>query len=137
MSAPGCSRSWSAANGKAFLAITQGAATDRAAARWGLANLLLVASSGTEHFYYNSDYEQQPWFPEMDLVASLGAPKGAFSTTPEGGLRRVFERGVVVVNPTVGSVRLALPAGTWSGSDNSRVTSVTLGATSAAILRAD
>jgi hypothetical protein len=116
--------------GKLFLAVTQSAPSDRAAARYGFATLLLGAD-GRAAFQMGSDYNRETWFPEYDYP--IGEPLGAAERDSSGVHRRAFANGLVVVNPTRVEQHVRL-GGTYSGSDLSRVSAATLAPHSALIL---
>jgi hypothetical protein len=83
--------------GKLFLGIAHSSLGDHAAARYGWATMLLAAN-GSAGFALHDDYTREAWFPEYGY--DLGAPKGR-ETEDGGGIhRRVFARGLVLVNPT-------------------------------------
>jgi hypothetical protein len=89
------------ATGKLFLGISHSSRTDRAAARYGWATMLLAAN-GSASFALHEDYTRETWFPEYGY--DLGAPRGKESELSGGLHRRAFERGLVLVNPTKASV---------------------------------
>ena len=89
------------ATGKLFLGISHSSLTDRAAARYGWATMLLAAT-GSASFALHDNYTKESWFPEYDY--ELGAPRGKESELAGGIHRRAFERGIVLVNPTKASV---------------------------------
>jgi len=121
------------ANGKFFIGIAHSAAGDAIAARYGLATMLL-ASEGRSSFSLAEDYVQETWFPDYDIAGSLGAPRGAMYRAGSA-YRRDFERGTVVVNPTLAPQSVPLGA-TYLASDGSALSTIGLLPTSAAILRA-
>jgi hypothetical protein len=83
--------------GKLFLGIAHSSIGDHAAARYGWATMLLAAE-GSASFALHDDYTREAWFPEYGY--DLGAPKGR-ETEDAGGIhRRVFARGLVLVNAT-------------------------------------
>ena len=116
--------------GKVFLGVTQSALTDRAAARYGFASMLLGAA-GRAAFQMGSDYERENWFPEYDY--SFGAPVGGETRDAQGLHRRAFTTGLVVVNPTTTS-RVVSFGGRYSGSGLTNATSTTLAPHSGLIL---
>jgi hypothetical protein len=119
--------------GKRFLAVTQSQTSDRSAARYGYASLLLAANAGRSSFELNSSYADETWFPEYDYA--IGDPAGAPSTI--GGVwTRSFTRGIVVVNPSTSTWVVTLGAA-YSGSGLSSVTSASLEPHSALVLTRD
>lgn len=89
------------AAGKLFLGVAHSARTDAAAARYGWATMLLAAD-GSATFGLQDDYTRETWFPEYGY--DLGAPLGREATDGAGIHLRAFKRGLVLVNPTNGSV---------------------------------
>jgi hypothetical protein len=89
--------------GKLFLGVSHSSLGDAAAARYGWATTLLAAD-GSATFGLHDDYTHETWFPEYRY--DLGAPAGRESAGADGVHRRVFKRGLVLVNPTKGSVRV-------------------------------
>jgi hypothetical protein len=83
--------------GKLFLGVAHSSLGDHAAARYGWATMLLAAK-GSASFALHDDYTREAWFPEYGY--DLGAPKGRESRNADGIHRRVFARGLVLVNPT-------------------------------------
>jgi Hypothetical glycosyl hydrolase family 15 len=108
--------------GKLFLALTNSTSTDRTAARYGWATLLLAAN-GHSSFALAQDFTHETWFPEYDYP--LGRPRGRYRVDPNGVYRRRFARGLVLVNPT-NALRVTGFGGVYSGSG--------LGPASAAIM---
>ena len=100
------------ATGKLFLGISHSNRTDRAAARYGWATMLLAAN-GSASFALHEDYTRETWFPEYGY--DLGAPRGKESELDGGIHRRAFERGLVLVNPTKASVAVRF-GGRYRGS---------------------
>ena len=120
--------------GKVFVGISASANDDAAAARYGMATMLL-GSEGRAVFalQHSSDYGTETWFPDYDL--DIGTPLG-----PEreaGGVhRRWFTRGQVLVNPTARAVTVEL-GGTYTGAGVSKATQITLVPRSGAVLAQD
>jgi putative glycosyl hydrolase-like family 15 (GHL15) protein len=110
------------AAGKYYLGITPSTATDRAAARYGFATMLL-AGGGKLHFALHDDYTNERWFEEYDYA--IGAPAGAESKDASGIHKRVFANGLVYVNPTASAVRVDF-GGAYTGSGLQGATSTTL-----------
>jgi len=117
--------------GKAYMAFTQGAATDVQAARYGYASLLL-ASQGNASFALTPDHATETWFPEYDY--DLGRPLAAETRDANGVHRRQFERGLVLVNPTA-STQSAAFDGNYSGSGLSAATAATMPPNTGLVLR--
>jgi hypothetical protein len=87
-----------------------GSSSDYQLMRYGLASCLLDDG----YFSYTDEakgYSSVPWFDEFDL--ELGRPLEPAQSKPwKGGVyRRLFERGMVLVNPGRSAVRLRLEAG--------------------------
>jgi hypothetical protein len=120
--------------GKDYLAVTHSADNDAAAARYGWATVLLGAA-GNAQFALHSNYTTEPWFPEYEY--EIGQPAGPEIQLPNGVHLRVFTNGIVVVNPTTNQLSADLCGGAYSGSGHSHVTSLQLGANSAAIMTLD
>lgn len=116
--------------GKDFLAVTHSSATDRAGALYGWATVLLGAN-GHASYTMAPDYSSETWFPEYEYA--IGNPTGSESTDPNGVHRRVFQNGIVVVNPTTGQLSANL-GGAYSGSGLINVSSVSLAPNSAYVL---
>ncbi len=98
--------------GKMFLGVTHSANNDAAAARYGWATMLLAAQ-GRSSFALHADYTNETWFSEYDI--DLGAATGNETRETSGVHRRVFTKGLVLVNPTTASVAVNF-GGTYSGS---------------------
>jgi hypothetical protein len=118
------------AAGKYYLGITPSTATDRAAARYGFATMLL-AGAGKAQFALHSDYTNERWFEEFDYA--IGTPAGAEAKDASGVHRRAFSNGLVYVNPTASAVRVDF-GGTYSGSGLLNATSTTLAPRSGLVL---
>jgi Hypothetical glycosyl hydrolase family 15 len=121
---------YAAAHGKAFLAFTQGSQGETQAARYGYASVLLGGNGGAS-YAFTSNYTSESWFPEYEY--ELGAATGAMSSEASGVHRRVFEHGLVLVNPT-GSTRTVTFGGTYSGSGLTDATAASMPAHSALVL---
>ena len=100
------------AAGKYYLGITPSTATDRTAARYGFATMLL-AGGGKLQFALHNDYTNERWFEEYDYA--IGNPAGAESKDASGIHKRVFANGLVYVNPTASAVRVDF-GGAYTGS---------------------
>jgi hypothetical protein len=110
------------AAGKYYLGITPSTATDRSAARYGFASMLL-AGGGRLQFALHNDYTNERWFDEFDY--SIGTPVGTESKDASGIHKRVFSNGLVYVNPTASAVRVDF-GGAYTGSGLQDATSTTL-----------
>ena len=117
--------------GKYFLANTESSAHDKAAALYGWGTVLL-GTQGRAAFTLRH-HSTETWFPEYDY--KIGRPTGLESRDPNGVHRRVFTRGIVVVNPTSERRNVHLH-GTYSGSGLTRVRRITLAPHSASVLTA-
>jgi hypothetical protein len=118
------------AAGKYYLGITPSTATDRSAARYGFATMLL-AGGGKLHFALHNDYTNERWFEEYDYA--IGAPSGAETKDAKGIHKRVFSNGLVYVNPTSSAVRVDF-GGAYTGSGLVGATSATLSPRSGLVL---
>lgn len=116
--------------------------------RYGLATMLIASDkystwdaefTGSGGGYGCAGGGSEQWFPEYDTAKHLGNATGAYFTVSSGTVlyRRDFERGSVIVNPHSSSASSYALGGTYSGSGFTSVTSITLAATSAAILTLD
>ncbi|HWK25983.1 MAG TPA: putative glycoside hydrolase [Solirubrobacter sp.] len=118
------------AAGKYYLGLTPSTATDRAAARYGYATMLL-AGAGKLQFALHSDYTNERWFPEYDYA--LGTPLDAETREAGGVHRRRFSHGLVLVNPTASAVAVDF-GGAYTGSGLETATAATLAPRSALVL---
>jgi hypothetical protein len=118
------------AAGVTVLTVTHSSNRDAAAARYGYASALL-ASQGRVLFESTADYHSDPWFADYDT--DLGTPAGPMSADPSGVRRRVFSRGLVLVNPTAAPQAADL-GGTYSGDGLHAAASARLAPHSALIL---
>ena len=107
--------------------------TDQAAARYGWATMLLAAN-GNASFALHRDYTNETWFAEYDY--DLGSPTGAETKLASGIHRRVYGRGLVLVNPTNSSVAVSF-GGRYRGSGLTARTSTVMGPHTGLILVAD
>ncbi|HEX3239259.1 MAG TPA: putative glycoside hydrolase [Solirubrobacterales bacterium] len=121
---------FAAAQGKDFIAYTQGAPGETQAARFGYATVLL-ASNGNASYAFTPEYATENWMPEYEYA--LGAPLAAESRDSNGVHRRAFANGLVLVNPT-SSIQSADFEGTYSGSGLTNATAATLAPHSALVL---
>jgi hypothetical protein len=115
---------------KLFLGITNSSSTDRAAARYGWATLLLAAH-GHSSFALAQDYTQETWFPEYNYA--IGRPRGRYRVGRGGVYRRRFARGLVLVNPK-NAPRTVSFGRRYSGSGLTGATSATMPAHSGLVL---
>jgi Hypothetical glycosyl hydrolase family 15 len=124
---------WSEAHGK--LSLLHSYNTSEAANVYGLSSMLLVADGHSSYTTSNANYlGAEEWFPEYGLAERLGAPRGHYRRLRSGLYERRFANGLVLVNPTLGSVgRVALHE-TYSGSGFAHARSVSLGPTSGLIM---
>lgn len=119
--------------GKRFLAVTQTEPGDAAAIRYGWASALLAADGHTAYSATDA-YDGTTW--STDYEASLGAPVLSAEPTGEGAWRRVFEDGLVVVNPTESTLAVSL-GGIYSGSGLTHACEATLAPHTSLILRSE
>ncbi len=121
------------AAGKYHLNVSHSGAHDAAAARYGWATTLLAAR-GKASFTLAENYTDETWFPEYDY--NLGNASGNESKLAGGVHRRAFERGIVLVNPTLSSVSVSF-GGRYHGSGASSSSSTVMGPHTGLILLAD
>jgi hypothetical protein len=117
--------------GKRYLAVTQAGSGDTQAQRYGWASVLMAAKETTSYLAgtnYNADPE---WLPEYD--APIGTPTGAMTALGNGAYTRTFANGLVVVNPSSSTVKVAF-GGAYSGSGLANATSATLAPNTALVL---
>ena len=91
---------------------------------------MLLGANGRAAFALRH-HSADTWFPEYGY--EIGRPTGPESVNSDGVHRRVFTKGIVVVNPTSGQ-RSANLHGTYSGSGLKDVRRVTLAPHSAYVL---
>jgi hypothetical protein len=118
------------AAGKYSLIVAHSTSTDANAARYGWATTLL-AGTGKASFSLAENYTGESWFPEYDY--DLGKAVGVESKLSNGVHKRVFERGIVLVNPTLGSVPVSF-GGRYHGSGLSVRSSTTMASHTGLIL---
>jgi hypothetical protein len=124
---------WSEAHGK--LALLHSFNTGEAANVYGLASMLLVAGGHSSYATSNANYVgAEEWFPEYGLAQRLGRARGRYRQLRSGVYERRFANGLVLVNPTAGSVGRVALHGTYSGSGYSHANAVSLAPTSGLIL---
>ncbi len=124
---------WSEAHGK--LALLHSFSTGEAANVYGLASMLLVSGGHSSYATSNANYVgAEEWFPEYGLAQHLGAPRGRYRHLRSGVYERRFANGLVLVNPSAGSVGRVALHGTYSGSGFSHANAVSLAPTSGLIL---
>jgi hypothetical protein len=128
---------WSEANGK--IEIVHSWNTSDAGNTYGLASMLLVAGGHLSYSTSNSCYTTcETWYPEYTTAQQLGAPTGAYTKLSNGVYERLFQNGLVLVNPTTTTVpTFSLPGGTYTGSGLTSVSSVSMAPTVGLILLAD
>jgi hypothetical protein len=118
--------------GKRFLAVTQAGSGDAQAERYGWATVLMAAKSTNTSYVAATNYNSDPdWLPEYD--APIGDPTGAATALGNGAYARTFANGLVVVNPSSSSVKVAF-GGAYSGSGLANATSATLAPNTALVL---
>ncbi|MGB2876106.1 MAG: putative glycoside hydrolase [Gaiellaceae bacterium] len=120
--------------GKIFLGITYAPRGDTRTMAWARANFLLFddpANAGALVYELSDPEAQDPYSPLW--AADVGTPSGPRFQVG-AAWRRNFSGGTVLVNPTSSSVTVQLEQ-PYLRDDGSSTTSVTLGATSGAILR--
>jgi Hypothetical glycosyl hydrolase family 15 len=110
------------AAGKYALLVAHSTAQDANAARYGWATTLL-AGTGKASFTLAENYSDESWFPEYDY--DLGKAVGVETKLSSGVHKRVFERGIVLVNPTLGSVPVSFGS-RYRGSGLSLTSSTTM-----------
>jgi hypothetical protein len=111
------------AAGKTFLAVSHSQPTDAAAARYGWATMLL-GGYGRANFSLQLDYANSPtWFPEYGY--DLGDATAGEVKEASGVHRRVFQRGLVLVNPTTVPVTVSF-GGRYSGSGLTNASGATM-----------
>lgn len=115
--------------GKYFFANTESSKNDESAAVYGWATVLLGANGRA--VFTLRHHSADTWFPEYGY--KIGRPTGPESVDSDGVHRRVFTKGIVVVNPTSGQ-RSANLRGIYSGSGLKDVRRVTLASHSAYVL---
>jgi hypothetical protein len=120
-----------AAQGKFYLGVSHSPNTDRNAARYGFATMLL-GGSGKALFALHGDYTNETWFEEYEYA--IGTPVGASTRDPSGVHRRVFSNGLVLVNPTNSSVPVSFGGGKYTGSGLQDASGTTMAPRSALIL---
>jgi hypothetical protein len=121
---------YAASQGKQFIGFTHGATGETQAARFGFGTVLL-GTSGTASYSFTPNYTSEEWMPEYEY--ELGNPTGDETEDSTGVHRRLFEHGLVLVNPS-GSSKTVSFGGTYSGSGLSGATGATMEAHSALIL---
>lgn len=118
--------------GKRFLAVTQAGSGDAQAERYGWATVLMAAQSKNTSYLAATNYNADPdWLPEYD--APIGDPTGAATALGNGAYARKFTNGLVVVNPSSSTVKVAF-GGVYSGSGLTNATGATLAPSTALVL---
>lgn len=121
------------AAGQYALLVSHSTSKDANAARYGWGTTLL-AGTGKASYSLAENYTDQSWFPEYDY--DLGKAVGAETKLSSGVHKRVFERGIVLVNPTVGSVPVSF-GGRYRGSGLTTRSSTTMAPHTGLILLAE
>src|SRR5882757_675810 len=121
---------YAASQDKIFIAFTQGATGETQAARYGYASVLLGGDDSAS-YAFTPNYTEETWLPEYEY--EIGNATGAETGDASGVHRRVFEAGLVLVNPTE-SARSVSFGGTYSGSGLEGATGATMPAHSALVL---
>jgi hypothetical protein len=121
---------YAASKGKIFIGFTQGAVGETQAARYGYASVLLGGDDSAS-YAFTPNYTEETWLPEYEY--EIGNATGAETADANGVHRRVFEDGLVLVNPT-GSAQSVNFGGTYSGSGLEGATGATMPAHSALVL---
>jgi hypothetical protein len=116
--------------GKRFLAITQAAASDTQAIRYGWASVLLAADGHTA-YTAAANYDSETWSSEYE--AQVGEPTSSATEVAGGVWEREFTGGLVLVNPTTTTVKVNF-GGTYSGSGLTDASSATMPPNTALIL---
>ncbi len=124
---------WSEAHGKLLLVHSHN--KTELGNTYGLATMLLAANGNTSYSTANGNYAgYEQWYPEYDQAALLGAALGGAVKDPNGIYERRFVHGVVLVNPSMNTVGGIALGGTYSGSQLTNVSTVTMGPTAGLIL---
>jgi hypothetical protein len=113
---------YAASQNKTFIGFTQGSAGETQAARFGFGTVLL-GTDGSASYSFTPNYTSEAWMPEYEY--QLGNPSGQESKEASGVHRRVFEHGLVLVNPTSSSHSVSF-GGTYSGSGLNQATGATM-----------
>lgn len=102
--------------GKLFIAELPASGGDRRAVRYALASFLLAADGhGVFAVSGAPPHRRALWFSDYERARRLGQPLAAASTLAQGLRARRFERGLVLVNPTTGTI--AVRPGEFPGLD--------------------
>jgi hypothetical protein len=118
---------------KYSLIVSHSTSLDANAARYGWATTLL-AGTGKASYSLAEDYHGETWFPEYDY--DLGKATAVETKLANGVHQRTFERGIVLVNPTLASAPVSFGA-RYSGSGLSLGSSTTMAPHSGLILLAE
>ena len=116
--------------GKRFLAVTHAESGDMQAVRYGWASALLGASGHTAFFAAGAD-SGDTWSSDYEIP--LGAPTSNANPIGNGGWKRTFNNGLVIVNPTTSAISVSFE-GIYSGSGLTNAEGTTLAPHSALIL---
>lgn len=125
---------WSEAHGK--YTIVHSYSTTEAGNTYGLAAMMLAAGGHTSYSTSNENYTSAERFlPEETQAQQLGLPTGSYFRLANGVFERVFQHGIVLVNPTTQAVSaFSLGGGHYSGSQLTNVSSVSMAPTTGLIL---
>jgi hypothetical protein len=107
---------------------------------YGLASMMLIAN-GYSNYSVSPSYNQEGMtssseliFPEYTTAVQLGAPTGAYAKMTNGVYKRTFQNGIVLVNPTASTVPSFALGGSYTGSGQTNVTSVSMAPTTGLIM---
>jgi hypothetical protein len=92
--------------GADFFGYTEGSITNTRAMRYGKASFLLDWDGGGGGFIYLSSDRRDPWRPAW--TTDIGRPVGAKRAITGGVWMRRFQRGTIVVNPTLTAVTVTI-----------------------------
>jgi hypothetical protein len=124
---------YAASKGKIFIGFTQGAKGETQAARYGYASVLLGGNDSAS-YAFTPNYTEETWLPEYEY--EIGSAVGAQTEDANGVHRRVFQNGLVIVNPTESAKTVSF-GGTYSGSGLTDATGATIPANSSLVLEGD
>jgi hypothetical protein len=113
---------YAASQNKTFIGFTQGSVGETQAARFGYGTALL-GGNGSTSYAFTPNYTSETWMSEYEY--ELGNPTEAESKEASGVHRRLFEHGLVLVNPTSSSHSVSF-GGSYSGSGLSQATGATM-----------
>jgi hypothetical protein len=118
--------------GKLAIMRIGGVEGDVEAIRYGLASFLLV-DDGRQSIA-PPKFANPPTYPEFSW--NLGSPLGAFRSIATNAYRRDFSAGTVIVNASASQSLTVNLGGTYLDANGKTITSITLGTTRGAVLRA-